>query len=220
MTLQPDMTQNDALEVPVGSLHPDWAQDWAPSIRSSRNRKALAENPRLAARPGASLAGQLGVGTPDIRAADAGDLHAYTALIQEPPRFVRLVGLASVAGHLAMMIQGESVRALLANYTAEDLALALACRSIQAPTDDDDIEPEHLAAIIDSTGPRLVQNWAVGLPAELRGRVRLTLPKAMVATPADENDPAARSYAGQLIRQVATLLAPPAAAGRTSHGRA
>lgn len=220
MTLQPDMTQSDALEVPVGSLHPDWAQDWAPSIRSPRNRKALAESPRLSARPGASLAALLGIGAPGAGTADSGDLLAYKALIQQPDRFLRLIGLASVAGHLAMMIQGESVRALLANYTAEDLALALACRSVQSKAEDDDIEPDQLAAIIDSTGPRLVQNWALGLPAELRGRVRLTLPKAMVTTPADDKDLATRTYASQLIRQVAVLRTPPDSAGRTSHGRA
>lgn len=219
MTLQPDMTQSDALEVPVGSLHPDWAKDWAPSIRSPRNRKALAESPRLSARPGASIAAQLGIGAPDGRGAESGDFYAYQALIQQPDRFLRLVGLASVAGHLALMIQGETVRALLANYAAEDVALALACRSIQSPSEDDDIEPEQLGAIIDSTGPHLVQNWAQGLPAQLRGRVRLTLPKAMVATPTHDHDLATRTYAAQLIRHVAGLLMLPAANVRSSHGQ-
>jgi hypothetical protein len=203
------LVRRDAWDVPASSLHPDWMNDWGATIKAPRNRKAILDNPRLAHRPGADLARLLGVPPMEAASASARDQHAYQALLKAPARFTQLVGLASLAPMLATIIDGVAFRALQAEFSVEDLKIALACRNEAPARIDTEIDRSRLKLVVETTGPRLVQGWADRLPEQLRGRIRLLLPKSLVAAISERNQPIINHDPSKVIQRVAELMLPP-----------
>jgi len=207
-------------DIPVTSLHRDWLEDWAPSIRSPRTRMAIAGNPRLAHRPAASLAAQLGAMPVDEAAIQPADAHAFLVLAQAPSRFLRITGLAALAPMLATIVNGAAVRDLIAEFAADDLRIALSCRDDVKKTGDAEADPDRLMAIVENNGPRMIQEWAASLSPDLRARVRLMLPKSTIASEFDGLEPSVNHNSGRVVRKIAKLLVSPTEAGTYDHGGA
>jgi hypothetical protein len=212
------LERRDAFEIPLKTLHRDWHGDWGLSISSPRNRAAIASNPRLAHRPGADIAHQMGI--PEWRpgALNAQDHHAFLVMREAPERFVYLVGLASLAPLIATLIDGENLRAIVADFPLEDLKIALGCRKFIAADAQSEIDPSRLKAIVETAGPRNIMTWGARLPPEARGRLRLMLPKSLVASIEPNHQPSLNHDPGKVIHHVANEISPSGSLEHHHHG--
>jgi hypothetical protein len=207
------------LEVPSSALHADWTHDWGVSLKSVANRKAVLENKRLIGRPAADIARQLGIPEPGSDVASPADIHAFRVMGMMPKRFIQCVGLASISPYLAMMIDGEEVRALLQQFNGADLRIALACRYL-ADEDQSGIEKDRLGVIVADSAPKAVLAWADRLPPAMRGRVRLMMPKSTSAAQSELFQRSVNHNPGMFIRRVAELLSPPGPKEKSEHAGA
>lgn len=211
--------QLDALDVPSSALHVDWAHDWGVSLKNPANRKSILENKRLIGRPAADIARQLGI--PDLGSdvASPADIHAFRVMGMMPKRFVQCVGLAAISPYLAMIVDGEGVRALLQQFNAADLRIALACRFL-ADENQSGIEKDRLGIIVADSAPKAVLAWADRLPPAMRGRVRLMMPKSIGTAQSEPFQRSVNHNPGMFIRRVAELLSPPGPKEKSEHAGA
>lgn len=199
--------QPEAGDIPASALHADWSEDWAPTIRSPRNRKAILENRRLAQRPAADLALRLVM--PEIGPVSAQDEHAFAVCRADPKRFTQLVGLASEAPRLAGIIDATTLRDLAQMFPLEDIRLAIACRAVVPASEDSELDLDNLEVAVRDAGPKILLSWADQVSPGLRGRVRLMLPKAVFASEATLGQRGINHVHGKIVRRVAELLSPP-----------
>jgi hypothetical protein len=212
------MERRDAFEISIKALHRDWHGDWGTSLTSPRNRAAIFSNPRLAHRPGADIAHQMGV--PEWRqgALSAPDAHAFAVMREAPERFVYLVGLASLAPLISTLIDGENLRAIAADFPLEDLKIALSCRKLVSAEAGSEIDPSRLKIVVETAGPRHIMAWGERLPPEARGRLRLMLPKSLVASIERQHQPSVNHDPGKVIHHVANEISPSGSPEHHNHG--